>query len=131
MLRIRGANQVLLLRDIRDAFDDSRAIFTDDLLSKLNAIDDSPWGGRRRGEGMDARGLARLLRPFGIKPKSVRVEAEHRRGYHVDQFADVFARHLSEAGHAGHAGHPASHGDRDVTDVTDKSTPLDDDGDRR
>jgi hypothetical protein len=64
---------VQLLTDIRAAFNGSAAISTANLLGVLNGIEESPWGARRRGEGLDARGLARMLRPFGIKPKGVRV----------------------------------------------------------
>ena len=59
----RPADQVQLLMDIDAAFGDSTAIFTVDLLTKLNNLEESPWGDRRRGEGLDARGLATLLRP--------------------------------------------------------------------
>jgi Protein of unknown function (DUF3631) len=85
---------VQLLIDIRAAFGAKRTIFTEDLLAYLNGLDESPWGARRRGEGLDARGLARMLRPFRIKPKKVRVGEETRKGYHVDQFEDAFGRYL-------------------------------------
>jgi Protein of unknown function (DUF3631) len=89
------SNEVQLLIDIRAAFGNERTIFTEDLLMYLNGLDESPWGARRRGEGLDARGLARLLRPFGIKSKSVRVEDRAAKGYHVDQFGDAFTRYLT------------------------------------
>jgi hypothetical protein len=112
-----------LLLDIRDAFRGEDTIFTRDLLETLNAMDESPWGARRRGEGLDARGLSRMLRPFRIKPRTVRIAGETLKGYHVDQFADAFARHLSEgseqASQASQASQPASVLERDVTDVTD------------
>src|SRR5581483_3789989 len=88
------SQQVQLLTDIRAAFGDEHTIFTEALLSFLNGLDESPWGARRRGEGLDPRGLADLLRPFGIKPKKVRRGEEVRKGYHLDQFSDAFERHL-------------------------------------
>ncbi len=90
----RPAEQVQLLMDIDTAFGDSTAIFTADLLTYLNNLDESPWGDRRRGEGLDARGLATLLRPFKIRPRTVRVGNETAKGYHLDQFADAFGRYL-------------------------------------
>ena len=90
----RPAEQVQLLMDIDAAFGDSTAIFTAELLTHLNNLDESPWGDRRRGEGLDARGLATLLRPFKIRPRTVREGNETAKGYHLDQFADAFGRYL-------------------------------------
>ena len=92
----RPADQVQLLMDLDAAFGNDTAIFTVDLLTRLNNLEESPWGDRRRGEGLDARGLASLLRPFKIRPKEVRVGDDHRKGYHVDQFADAFGRYLPD-----------------------------------
>jgi Protein of unknown function (DUF3631) len=66
-----SSDQVLLLSDIREAFGKQQTIFTKALLDDLNARDESPWGARRRGEGLDARGLSQLLRPFKIKPRTI------------------------------------------------------------
>jgi hypothetical protein len=109
---------VQLLMDIRDAFGDQESIATATLLAKLNELDESPWGARRRGEGLDARGLATMLRPFKIKPRSVRAPGGSK-GYRVEQFDDAFARHLPQAAQAAQAAQPAPHGDGDVPDVPD------------
>jgi Protein of unknown function (DUF3631) len=119
--------QVQLLLDIRDAFGDEIVISTANLLATLNAIDESPWGARRRGEGLDARGLAKLLRPFRIKPRSVRAEGGSK-GYHLDQFEDAFKRHLPQAAQAAQAAQTAPRLERDVPDVPDvpdNQTPRD------
>ena len=118
------APELQLLADIRDAFGDEQTIFTKVLLEKLNALDESPWGERRGGLGLDARGLSRLLRPFRIKPRSVRVPgvAGTSKGYHVDQFADAFARYLPsppQMAQAAQAAHPNPRGAGDVPDVPD------------
>jgi len=112
-------DQVRLLLDIRGAFGDERTISTESLLAHLNRLDESPWGARRRGEGLDARGLARMLRPFRIKPKKVRVADGVLQGYHVDSFGDTFARYLPEAEQAEHAEHPAPGQEPNVPDVLD------------
>jgi hypothetical protein len=90
-------DQVRLLDDIRRAFGDQSAITTGELLEKLNGLEESPWGARRRGEGLDARGLAGLLRPFKIRSRTVRTPERLAKGYRFEQFDDVFARHLGEA----------------------------------
>jgi Protein of unknown function (DUF3631) len=65
-----------------------------------------------------------MLRPFEIGPKTVRVGDEHRRGYHVDQFEDAFARHLAPSRSVTSVTSvttaPQSHAEvTDVTHVTD------------
>ena len=48
-------DQILLLADLSTAFADRDTVTTAELLATLNALDESPWGARRRGEGLDAR----------------------------------------------------------------------------
>jgi Protein of unknown function (DUF3631)/Toprim-like len=123
------SQQVQLLTDIRRAFGNKHAIFGDDLLAYLNGLEESPWGARRRGEGLDARGLAKMLRPFRIKSKTVRIGDETRKGYQVEWFEDAFARYLpppaeSVTSVTSVTSAPHSHaGVTDVTDVTDIETP--------
>jgi uncharacterized protein DUF3631 len=120
----QAPDQVQLLADIRDAFGDEGVISTANLLAYLNSLDESPWGARRRGEGLDARGLATMLRPFKIKPRTVRTgegAAGTARGYRLEQFEDAFARHLPQATQATQATQPASVLERDVSDVSDVS----------
>jgi hypothetical protein len=117
------ADQVLLLADIQAAFGERDTITTADLLAALNNRDESPWGARRRGEGLDARGLAKLLRPFGVRSRTVRVVDRTAKGYHLEQFDGAFARHLPEASRGSPASQPAPGLERDVTDVTDVTDP--------
>jgi 5S rRNA maturation endonuclease (ribonuclease M5) len=115
--------RVQLLLDIRDAFGDERIISTEGLLAYLNALDESPWGARRRGEGLDARGLAKMLRPFRIRSMTVRIGDSTPKGYRFDQFEDTFARHLPasarQAPQAPQAPHRSADAERDVADVAD------------
>jgi hypothetical protein len=112
-------DQVLLLADTRAAFDERDTLTTAELLAALNGLDESPWGARRRGEGLDARGLAKLLRPFGIRSRTVRVGDKTAKGYHLEQFEQPFARHLPEGSQASQASQTAPGLEPDVTDVTD------------
>ena len=110
--------QILLLADLATAFAERDVMFTAELLTMLNGLDESPWGARRRGDGLDARGLSRLLRPFGIRPRTVRVGEKTAKGYHLDQFEGAFARHLPEPSQGPQASQPAPVLEPDVTDVT-------------
>jgi hypothetical protein len=111
--------QTRLLADIRRAFNREQSVFTKDLLEKLNGLEESPWGAKRRGEGLDSRGLSRMLRPFKIRPRTIGSGADSAKGYRFDQFVDAFARYLPDPSQASHPSHPATHGTGDATDATD------------
>lgn len=72
-------------------------IRTDKLLDELRALPESRWRkfGPRR-EEVDALDLARLVRPYGIRPTRIRDGDAVVRGYAVPAFADAFDRYLSE-----------------------------------
>lgn len=65
------------------------------LVDKLNDIEDSPWSEWRRGKPMIKTSLAKMLRPFKIYPKDIRLPTGVKRGYVLDDFIDVFNRYLS------------------------------------
>ena len=64
---------VRLLRDVKKVFDakGKDRLSTSTVLEKLHEADDAPWGSLR-GEPLDARGFARLLKPYGIGSKPLR-----------------------------------------------------------
>ena len=63
---------VRLLADIRTVFGDRDSMPTDQLLERLCSLEESPWGDIR-GKPMQARGVASLLRKFGVEPRVIRV----------------------------------------------------------
>jgi hypothetical protein len=89
---------LLLLADCRTIFGllqkTEGEIATKALLAELHVREESPWKRLFKGEGLDPRGLARLLRPFGIRPRVIRVGNETPRGYLVSDFSDAFERYL-------------------------------------
>ena len=88
---------VRLLRDIRSVFDEEGAdrLRTMGILTALNKRDDAPWG-NLRGEALDARGLARLLKPYEVKPDQVWIDGANQKGYMRSWFADAWARYVPE-----------------------------------
>jgi hypothetical protein len=110
---------VRLLRDVQGVFDDksSDRLPTGKLLEALHAMEEAPWGSLR-GEALDARGLARLLKPYGVKPEKLREGDDTFRGYRRARFEDAWARYLSsppqEAEHPEHPEHPANRAESDV-----------------
>ncbi|HEX6498987.1 MAG TPA: DUF3631 domain-containing protein [Micromonosporaceae bacterium] len=81
-----------LLADIRDTFAGMPHVGflpSAEVVTRLHKIEDAPW----RETDLTARGLAMKLKPYGIKPSHN--SAKTARGYHLDDFADAFARYLS------------------------------------
>jgi 5-methylcytosine-specific restriction endonuclease McrA len=84
---------VKLLKDIRAVFGDQDQLPTRDILHGLHAIDDSPWGDLK-GKPLDDRGLANRLRPYDIKPTTIRDGASTPKGYRRTDFVDAWSRYL-------------------------------------
>ena len=98
---------VMLLTDIRAMFDeiDVDPLTTDFMLERLRGDAERPWGDLAHGQGLNAHRLARLLRPFAVRPKHWRDDGGTRRGYLRADFADAFTRYTggvkpAQAAHA-------------------------------
>jgi hypothetical protein len=121
---------VRLLADIRASFGDDEHMATTVLLDTLNGMEEAPWGDLR-GKPLDARKLARMLHPYGIKPQTIRRASGTAKGYRREDLSDAWERYLSlssaegvtsvTGGTAKADGPDGNAGDHvpDVTDVTD------------
>lgn len=92
----REANPSLgirLLSDLKQVFGDASAMFTSDILNKLCAMEEAPWGDLR-GKPLDARGLSTKLRPYNVKPKTVRLGEQTAKGYESSDLFDAWQRYL-------------------------------------
>jgi hypothetical protein len=68
---------------------------TEKLIRGLCADDERPWNDYQDQDGrISDRQLARLLRPFGIAPKSIRIGDKTPKGYKRSCFDDAFDRYL-------------------------------------
>ena len=94
------AMSLVLLRDIRDAFAERGAgrLASGDLLEHLLGLEASPWA-EYLGKPLTKHGLSKLLRPYRIGPRNVRIGADVRKGYLLEQFADTFDRYLPALSH--------------------------------
>jgi hypothetical protein len=113
-----------LLAKLYDVFADAEALATTAILEAVNDDDELPFGGWRKGDGLDARGLSRLLKPYGVRPRSVRIDGatSTSKGYRREQLAEAFERYLPPAqspAQAAQAAQPAPRLERDVPDVPD------------
>lgn len=92
-----GSLGVQLLDDLRRHFEGGNATTypTAELLRYLAGIDEAPWPTYAKGKPMTARHLSRLLHPYGIIPRSIRIsDTSTPKGYIVADFADAFRRYL-------------------------------------
>jgi Protein of unknown function (DUF3631) len=90
-----------LLRDVRDVFNEreTERMFSAELCKALGKREESAWstfGERRREPGLSPQDLARLLRPFGIRPKQLREGEKTGKGYTKESFKDTWRRYLPE-----------------------------------
>lgn len=81
-----------LLADLQQVWGDTAHVPTAELLSRLHAIEEAPWGDRY-GRALSARDLARLLRPYGIKSQNVRRGDSVPKGYSRFDLQDAWTRY--------------------------------------
>jgi len=85
-----------LLGDIRNVFHSTGRdrLTTSEMLDRLKQDETLPWGEFSNGRPLTPIGLARLLKPFGIVPGTIRLEKGTAKGYLRQSFADAWARYL-------------------------------------
>lgn len=85
-----------LLADVRAVFSELKSdrIATEQLISALSQIPDSPWPGWNHENGIYSRDVSRLLKPFGIYSQNIRFGDKVIKGYLRDTFRDPWERYL-------------------------------------
>jgi len=67
-----------------------------DLVAALVGLEESPWADLR-GKPLDKNRLAKLLRPYAIKPRGIRLDdGTTPRGYLQEDFLDAWSRYIPE-----------------------------------
>jgi hypothetical protein len=84
----------LLLTDIQPILDDKPKLSSADLVAELCKDEDKAWCEYKNGRAITQNALAMILKPYGIKPKAMRVGGASLRGYELSQFTDTFDRYL-------------------------------------
>lgn len=90
---------VRLLADLRTIYGEADALHGETILQRLHDGDlhgldaDAPWGDLH-GKPLSARGLATMLRPYGVKPTKVKVNGRALQGYRRDALWDAWERYL-------------------------------------
>lgn len=89
---------VQILADIRTLFEHTDRFPSAVLVARLNELDESPWGEWQQGRGLTQNRLARLLRGFDIRSRSIRLpDGSTPKGYLQTQFVDAFSRYLPDS----------------------------------
>lgn len=101
---------VRLLADLVEPLSAGRPRPTLELLAHLNGLEESPWATWNGGRGMRPQDLARALRPFGIRPRTVRLpDTQTAKGYHPDDFRDALERYLPSGARPEHVAVTSGH----------------------
>ena len=133
-----------LLGHVREIFlaKDESALKTATIVATLNESEEWPWGAYGHGAGLRDRDLAKLLKPYAIRPHPHRFPDGLARGYRLEQFEESWDRYLprdernernrvTDPGNTG-PGEPSNDGESyGVTDVSEdpgaSAPPLFDD----
>jgi len=67
------------------------------LVEGLNGFTDRPWMELTHGKAITDRWLSQQLRPYGIKPRSLRLGQTVARGYLREDFMEAFRRYIPES----------------------------------
>lgn len=84
---------IQLLVDLRRVFIGHSSMHTKTLIAQLYGLEEAPWASYR-GSGLDAMGMAKLLKQYDIKPKDLRIGEKVSRGYVRADFKDAWGRYL-------------------------------------
>lgn len=87
---------VMLLNDIRALFvkRNSPSLSSEDIVNHLNDLDERPWPGLNREKGLTKIRLAKMLKPFKVRPGTVRFGDRTPKGYRRDSFENAWEQYL-------------------------------------
>jgi hypothetical protein len=87
-----------LLLDIYLIFINRNAerLFSRKLVESLNYQRDPPWVELRKGKELTELSLAKLLRGYGVRPRTIWVGECSAKGYVKDDFTEVFGRYITK-----------------------------------
>lgn len=86
---------ILLLHDMKAMFNEQGdGLSSEQIVKDLTEIEARPWSEWKNNKPITKTGLARLLKPFGIRPQKWREGKEIVRGYQCADFQDAFARYV-------------------------------------
>jgi hypothetical protein len=85
-----------LLADLRDVFGGADALHGETILNALHKIGEAPWADYF-GRPVNARDVAKLLKPYGVASVDVKIDGVNRKGYRRAHLHDPWTRYLPPA----------------------------------
>jgi len=85
---------IRLLEDLRTVFGTADKLHTGMILSKLHALEESPWNDLGNGRQLNDRGLASRLRQYGVRSKDIRIGEINKKGYEREALQDTWDIYL-------------------------------------
>jgi putative DNA primase/helicase len=121
---------VMILEDLQRMFaeEDVDRLASTLVVERLGGMEDRPWSewGRSR-KPITPRQLAKLLEPFQIKPRTIRINTSTTKGYLRTSFEDAFSRYLPDlADFAVTASHSSSDADSRFSQAVTRADPVTD-----
>jgi hypothetical protein len=93
-----AADGTRLLADLKTIWGEDEAhLFSTTIIERLHKIEEAPWsewGWERK--PITQRGLADLLRPYRVKPKTVRIGGDTAKGYARADLTDPWTRYVTD-----------------------------------
>lgn len=133
---------ILALHDVGTVFtkpenSSKDALTSEEIVEYLLTLDERPWPEWSHGRPLSKSGLARLLAPFGIKPRAIKIGGRTLRGYRRDALSEPLSRYPVLAPESippselqppqpcsNHAENPASEKCNSPQEVTDSKSAL-------
>ncbi len=88
----------MLLQDMRAIFHQKKAdaVWTETIVAELVEIEDRPWADLRNGKPITAHAIARMLKPFHVFPRKIRIGGgeQKRSGYFREALEPVWQRYI-------------------------------------
>jgi hypothetical protein len=79
------------------ALKEKERMFSRELVAALNERGERPWWQMRKGKEVTEAWLAGCLRPYGMKPATMRIGEEVGRGYAQEEFTEAIKRYVPKA----------------------------------
>ncbi|MCL5776440.1 DUF3631 domain-containing protein [Limibaculum sp. FT325] len=88
---------VVAIRDLMALFEQHACerLQSSELVAWLVQMEDRPWGELKQGRPITAISLARLLKPFGIKPRQMKFGTYGAKGYQRSEIRDAYDRYCA------------------------------------
>ena len=87
---------VRLLEDLHIVFKGESELQTKTIIEHLCELEEAPWGDLY-GQHITPRGLAKILKPYGIKSKNISIGTARPKGYSAADIKDSWERYLPQS----------------------------------